>query len=749
MAEALYRKYRPQTFEDVVGQEHIERTIRNAIQTDKVSHAYLFTGPRGTGKTTTARLLAKALLCEGGPTPDPDGTCEDCELIALGEHPDVYELDAASRTGVENVREEIIGRVNYAPTRGRYKVYIIDEVHMLSVAAFNALLKTLEEPPEHVVFVLCTTDPQKVPETIQSRCQRFDFRRISSEELISRLGAICEMEGVEYEGDALDLIAHRAQGGMRDALTSLEQLITFSNGSVTSVEAERLLGALDSSDLADIVKAIGTRDVAACFRWTSSYVETGADLAQITKDLAEHIRDMYVMSLAGADVALEVTEAGRRELESELAWFGPDRLARLLAVLGDLIAELKTSTNQRLSFEIALTRMVRPESDITLASLAERIETIERGGVVVPASTGVTAFSPVAQASAPAQEQSANPRVVSAQSANVQAAAVDAGASQLQEHLDAGSAEAAAGTQAPAKVKSPMSMPSVGAAASESVESAPLSDASAQTSASSSQAGDVSLSGRDVMQVWNSILSALKKQNEAYGVLFMNTFVSSVDGGKKLLIEFSAANKFAFNAAKKPEIKQALESAFAGVGLAGMSYEITQGDKPASSAVSQTSTQSSASQPTSSQAPQSEARTSPATQSSAVPHQAQQGAMGQGAQDAQGAQVAQGTQGAADKSQGASFSAQDSYDEPYVPDDYVPLEAYEDASSAVSATQPVQQAEPDRFADPNAAESSAATQPAQDAVSGATPSASEPSMSEISDNLASMFGEGVVIEEIQ
>ena len=238
MAEALYRKYRPQIFEDVVGQEHIERTIKNAIAQDKVSHAYLFTGPRGTGKTTTARLLAKALLCEKGPTAEPDGTCDDCEMIAAGEHPDVYELDAASRTGVENVREEIIGRVQFAPTRGRYKVYIIDEVHMLSTAAFNALLKTLEEPPSHVVFILATTDPQKVPETIHSRCQRFDFRRISTEAMVSRLGAICTAENVEFEGEALELIAHRAEGGMRNALTSLEQLIAFGDGAVTMEVAD-------------------------------------------------------------------------------------------------------------------------------------------------------------------------------------------------------------------------------------------------------------------------------------------------------------------------------------------------------------------------------------------------------------------------------------------------------------------------------------------------------------------------------
>ena len=228
----LAARMRPRTLDEVVGQEHIERTLKNAIEQNKVSHAYLFCGPRGTGKTTMARILAKALLCEKGPTTEPDGTCPECIAIANGTHPDVYELDAASRTGVDNVREEIISRVNYAPTRGAWKVYIIDEVHMLSTAAFNALLKTLEEPPSHVVFILCTTDPQKVPETIHSRCQRFDFHRISTEAIVSRLGAICVKEGVEFEGEALDLIAYRSDGGMRNALTSLEQLIAFGDGMV-------------------------------------------------------------------------------------------------------------------------------------------------------------------------------------------------------------------------------------------------------------------------------------------------------------------------------------------------------------------------------------------------------------------------------------------------------------------------------------------------------------------------------------
>lgn len=401
MSEALYRKYRPQTFEDVVGQTHIERTLKNAIEQDKVGHAYMFCGPRGTGKTTTARLLAKALLCERGPTPAPDGTCEQCLAIAEGNHPDVYELDAASRTGVDNVREEIIGRVQYAPTRGRYKVYIIDEVHMLSIAAFNALLKTLEEPPSHVVFIMCTTDPQKVPETIQSRCQRFDFHRLSNEEIIARLGAVCTAEDVQFEGDALDLVAHRAQGGMRDALTMLEQLIAFGDGNVTMEVANDVLGSLDVDDMSGIVRSIATRDAAACFTWVSEYVETGADLARFVRDLAAYVRDLYVLSLTDGAVAVNAPQSSLPRMSGEAQMFGIDRLAYILRVLGDLNTELRTSTNPRLSFEIGLTRMVRPQSDLTLESLAARVEVLERalaqGAVVVPA-----AAQPAAVAQQPA-----------------------------------------------------------------------------------------------------------------------------------------------------------------------------------------------------------------------------------------------------------------------------------------------------------------------------------------------------------
>ena len=591
MAEALYRKYRPQIFEDVVGQEHIERTIKNAIAQDKVSHAYLFTGPRGTGKTTTARLLAKALLCEKGPTAEPDGTCDDCEMIAAGEHPDVYELDAASRTGVENVREEIIGRVQFAPTRGRYKVYIIDEVHMLSTAAFNALLKTLEEPPSHVVFILATTDPQKVPETIHSRCQRFDFRRISTEAMVSRLGAICTAENVEFEGEALELIAHRAEGGMRNALTSLEQLIAFGDGAVTMEVAERMLGAVDSTDLADIVRTIGVRDAAACFRWVAEYVETGADMAQFVANLAEHMRNMYVMAVAGPEVVLDVSETTRRELIQELPLFGVDRLARLLGVLGDVAGELKTSTNPRLTFEIALTRMVRPDADVTLEALAERVETLERqlaGASVVAAAAPASAGVPVA---APAPVSAAAPAAV------VSAAVAPAGASPV--GGDLGRPSAAAGSapcdspsaslaegrprSAPTEEVVPAAAPA--AATSAAVAPAP-STASAPVSAPPASAAAGALSPEitaalsnmaSLQRLWAGVLASLKKSKAAYGVLFMNTKAVFDAAAGALLIEFPAENDFAFRAVQKPDVQAELAQALRREAHGDIPFELRKG----------------------------------------------------------------------------------------------------------------------------------------------------------------------------
>ena len=582
MAEALYRKYRPQIFEDVVGQEHIERTIKNAIEQDKVSHAYLFTGPRGTGKTTTARLLAKALLCECGPTSEPDGTCDDCVMIANGEHPDVYELDAASRTGVENVREEIIGRVQFAPTRGRYKIYIIDEVHMLSTAAFNALLKTLEEPPSHVVFILATTDPQKVPETIHSRCQRFDFRRISAESIVSRLGAICVSEDVEFEGEALDLIAHRAEGGMRNALTSLEQLIAFGEGKVTMEVAERLLGSIDTNDLAEIVRAIGTRDVASCFRWTAEYVETGADLAQFVRDLAEHMRNMYVLSLAGADVALEVSETVRRELASELPLFGPDRLARLLGVLGDLSAELKTSTNPRLSFEIALTRMVRPDSDLTLEALAERIEALESGhsavAHVIGGGAAAVAAPQVAAASASqvsvAPVPASPPASPATQGAPMPASQPSAAPASAPGPDRASSAERAGAV--PAAPVQPVAASQVAAPSREAGgvlpqgaegvsaprPASPVTQSQAPSAAAPSDQLKASLQNPAALQrVWQAVLATLKKNKAAYGVLFLNTKAVYDAGKDTLIIEFPAENSFAFKAVQKPDVQEAVSAA--------------------------------------------------------------------------------------------------------------------------------------------------------------------------------------------
>ena len=410
--ESLYRRYRPLTFDSVVGQQHIVSTLEHAIAEGRLSHAYLFCGPRGTGKTTMARILAKALLCEksaaaregGASGCMPDGTCPECVAIAEGNHPDVYELDAASRTGVESVRSEIIDSVNFGAVRGAYKVYIIDEVHMLSTAAFNALLKTLEEPPSHVIFVMCTTDPQKIPETILSRCQRFEFHRISNDDIIQRLTYICSEEGFAYDEEALRIVAKHARGGMRDALSTLEQLSVFGDGAINVSDARSLLGEVPGEVLSEFTRGIAERDVSSLFGLVRAQVDEGNDIMELTRDLVAHIRDVYMVRVAGTgrDI-LNATPAEMERLAEEAELFdGTDQLARALTVLDDAALEMRTATDLRVVFEIALTRLARPKADLTLEALADRLDRLEAQLASGAVSVAAPEAAPMSPAPAPA-----------------------------------------------------------------------------------------------------------------------------------------------------------------------------------------------------------------------------------------------------------------------------------------------------------------------------------------------------------
>jgi DNA polymerase III subunit gamma/tau len=375
---SLYRKYRPQTFHDIVGQDHVTGTLINAIQSGQVHHAMLFCGTRGTGKTSTARVLAKALNCVRGPTPEPCNVCDACVSITDGTNLDVTEIDAASHGSVDDARD-LREKASYAPAAARYKVYIIDEAHMVTTQGFNAMLKVLEEPPEHVRFVFCTTEPHKVIEAIRSRCQRHDFRRIRTAALVQDFARICEAEGVDIEPAALELVARAADGSHRDGLSRLDQVLTFAGPKVTLADVAQVLGALPVElrfDLAEALAAHRVADVLAC---VERVVDAGHDLHQFTREALEHLRDLYVLRVAPASTTLvDVTPETRERLAAQAERFGPGELGRMVGIVGELYLDLRTATDQRLVVEVGLARAAVPEASLDAEALLARIERLER-----------------------------------------------------------------------------------------------------------------------------------------------------------------------------------------------------------------------------------------------------------------------------------------------------------------------------------------------------------------------------------
>jgi DNA polymerase-3 subunit gamma/tau len=372
----LARKWRPQTFDDVVGQEHITTTLKNAIESDRLAHAYLFVGPRGIGKTSTARILAKALACEKGPGPEPCNACTTCAEITAGNNMDVIEIDAASSSRVEDVRE-LRDNVRFAPVRSRFKMYIIDEVHMLSPAAFNALLKTLEEPPSHTKFVLATTEIQKVPATIISRCQRFDFRRISGSDILDRLKRICADEKIEFEEDALFAVSKSVEGSLRDAESILDQLITFCDSKITYKDVESVLGLVDWRVFHDLCSALRDGKVARELEIVDDIASAGKDLGQFTRDLVSYFRHLLVCRVTGSDKLVSMPADERAKLAALADRFTVSELLALVERSAGVAPGFRGQFGGRVALEAFLMSATKLGTETSVNAILEKLVSLE------------------------------------------------------------------------------------------------------------------------------------------------------------------------------------------------------------------------------------------------------------------------------------------------------------------------------------------------------------------------------------
>jgi DNA polymerase-3 subunit gamma/tau len=404
---ALYRKYRPQTFDEVVGQEAVVRTLKNAITSDQVRQAYLFAGPRGTGKTSMARILAKGLNCAHGPTPDPDGTCHSCVAIAAGTALDVIEMDAASQRGIDDIRE-IRDRALLQPVEGRYKVYILDEAHQLTDAAWQALLKLIEEPPPHLVFVFCTTDLSKVIPTVRSRCQTFVFQRPRLQDLVTVLTRVADGEGIDAPPQALSLVARAARGSFRDATSTLDQLSAATEGKVTVQAVLQLLGTVEEEALFRLCDLVVDRDTAGALTFVEELSEQGHDLGRLVSELIEHLRHlMLVQHMGEVPESLPVTEEARERLRAQANQLGEPTVIRLLDLLAVAVDDMRQGGDPRLPLELALVKVTRPAADLSRESVAYRLEQLEaRGpapavGAAPPVAVAAEAAPPPARKTEP------------------------------------------------------------------------------------------------------------------------------------------------------------------------------------------------------------------------------------------------------------------------------------------------------------------------------------------------------------
>jgi len=378
MHKALYRVYRPQKFEDVVGQEHITKTLRNQIDSDNIGHAYLFSGTRGTGKTSTAKIFARAVNCLDSIDQEPCNECEVCRDILSDNIMDVVEIDAASNNSVDDIRE-LRESVKYSPTKAKYKVYIIDEVHMLSQGAFNALLKTLEEPPSYVIFILATTEPHKIPATILSRCQRFDFKRVTVKDITLRMKRICTEENIEVEDKALNLIARNSQGALRDALSILDQCISFGDSKIDYKDVVELLGTVNIEQLLDLAQYIINQNTQESLKILNEFIVWGKDIRNLINDLIDHFRNLMICKVSNdLDEIIALPEETINQLREQSKTVNNNDLIRILNILSETQDNIRIASNPRVVAEITMMKIAQPMFDESKEALIKRIENLEK-----------------------------------------------------------------------------------------------------------------------------------------------------------------------------------------------------------------------------------------------------------------------------------------------------------------------------------------------------------------------------------